>query len=128
MISIFFKAPLCSRQVHRAVNDGVGDLEGAKRAMQPHARHEPFRDQANYGKSVAAAPTAPQDATASAPLKPVAVRPAVSQQALGAILLPTAQAPAPHLVVFLPPAMMGQLVWRDSLHDSSNLARSISCL
>jgi len=96
--------------------------------MQPHARHEPFRDQANCGNSAAAAPTAAQVATSSAPLKPVAVRPAVSQQALGAIHLPTAQAPAPHLVVFLPPAMMGQLVWRDSLHHSSNLARSIARL
>ena len=106
-------------------SSGLVILEGAKRAMQPHARHEPFRDQANYGNSVAAAPTEAQDATASAPFKPVAVRPAVSQQALGAIHLPTAQAPAPHLVVFLPPAMMGQLVWRDSLHDSSNLGKHI---
>ena len=92
--------------------DLILKADKAARAMQPHARQAQFRQHANlyYGNTAA---TTAQDATASAPLKPVAVRPAASQQTLRPIHLPTAlqaQAPAPHNVVFLPPAMMGQLV------------------
>jgi hypothetical protein len=80
--------------------------------MQPQPPQAQFSEHAKLYYGNAAATTA-QDATASVPRKPVAVRLAASQQTLSPIHLQTAlqaQAPAPHNVVFLPPAMMGQLV------------------